>query len=66
MKKLMKSVEKMECIELTQFECQQIDGGTIKSQSSFWQDMAYLAGTAVYGFVVFGTEGGTNAGISVR
>ena len=46
--------------ELTWNEMSAIEGGT------FWQDLAYVVGVAVHGLVVFATEGGQNAGISVR
>ena len=47
-------------VELSQNEMSQIEGG------SFWSDLAYVVGVAVHGLVVFGTEGGSNAGICVR
>ena len=54
---------------LTSFEQQKISGGLTSKPSitsSFWYDTAYLLGTVVKGFVVFGTEGGRNAGLTVR
>ncbi len=47
-------------IELDQDEMKQIEGG------SFWSDLAYVAGVAVHGLVVFATEGGNSAGYCVR
>lgn len=46
--------------ELSQNEMSQTEGG------SFWSDLAYVAGVAVHGLVVFATEGGNNAGICVH
>ena len=46
--------------ELTWNEMSAIEGG------SFWHDLAYVVGVAVQGLVIFATEGGQNAGISVR
>ena len=58
----MKTLKNMDCIELTLLESQQINGGF----SGFWEDMAYVASITVQGLIVFGREGGRNAGISVR
>ena len=46
--------------ELSNDEITQIDGG------SFWRDLAYFVGVVVYGYEVFATEGGRNAGLCVR
>jgi hypothetical protein len=46
--------------ELNQDQLLQIEGG------NFWYDLAYVAGVAVHGLVVFATEGGNSAGICVR
>lgn len=56
----------MDCIELTAIEAQRINAGSNKVRTFFWEDIASLTKTVVYGFMVFSTEGGRNAGISVR
>jgi hypothetical protein len=62
----MKNLKNIDCFALTPLESQQINGGVDKPKSGFWLDLAYLAGAAIHGLVVFGTEGGRNAGICVR
>ncbi|WP_316769854.1 hypothetical protein [Pedobacter frigiditerrae] len=52
--------------ELTSLEVFTINGGSEKPQTGFWHDVSWLTGAIVHGFVVFATEGGRNAGISVR
>ncbi|MBP8067607.1 MAG: hypothetical protein KAY27_03500 [Pedobacter sp.] len=58
----MKNLKSIDCVELTSVESQQISGGSL----GLLQDLAYLAAVAAEGLKVFGTEGGRNAGISVR
>lgn len=62
----MENVRNINCISLTAIESQQVSGGANNPISGFWKDLAYIAGVTVHGFIVFGTEGGRNAGISVR
>ncbi len=63
---LMKKLKNIECVPLTSFESQQISGGADKLNTGFWQDLAFIGGAIAQGLVVFGRQGGRNAGICVR
>lgn len=63
MKKL--ALESMEGVrELTKEEAVQITGGD--GVPNFWYDFGYVVGTAIKGLIVFGEEGGRNAGLCVK
>jgi hypothetical protein len=62
----MKTLEQLNCVELPLIELQQINGGMETSKKGFWQDIASFTGAVVNGFVALGTEGGRNAGISIK
>lgn len=53
---------------LTTLEQTLIVGGLAgpSTSTSFWRDAAFVLGAVVKGFVVFGTEGGRNAGLTVH
>jgi hypothetical protein len=40
--------------------------GTPSTPTSFWNDAGYFLGVVAKGFIVFGTEGGRNAGLVVK
>lgn len=61
----MKNLKYIDCVALTSLESQQINGGTDRS-TTLWDDIAFLGESFTRGLALFGTEGGRNAGISVR
>ena len=50
--------------ELTKEEGVKITGG--EGPRNFWYDFGYVVGTAIKGLIVFGEEGGRNAGLCVK
>lgn len=61
-----KNVLKADCIELTTIESQQVYGGATRQLSSLWKDLLFIGGSITEGLMVFSTQGGRNAGLSVR
>lgn len=55
------NIENLNVLELEAQEIENINGGSELSDA-----LLYGLGVIVHGFVVFGTEGGRNAGICVR
>lgn len=51
----MKNLNQMYCTELNLLETQKITGGC-SNKPNFWQDLAYLAGTAIDGIISFGKK----------
>ncbi len=64
--RLMKNLKQLACETLTHSECQQIEGGTSSSYTSFWYELGSMGKDVIQGIVVFSTEGGRNAGLSVK
>ncbi len=62
----MKNLEQLACEPLTQLECQQIEGGSDNSYTNFWYELGCIGKDVIQGIVVFSTEGGRNAGLSVK
>ena len=62
----MKNILETHFVTLTVLETQQISGGADKLQSGFWHNVAFLGGAIIQGIVVFGRQGGRNAGLCVR
>ena len=61
-----KNASKADCIELTTVESQQVYGGAARQVSSLWKDLLFIGGSIAEGVMVFSTQGGRNAGLSVR
>ena len=62
----MKNLKYINCVALTSLESQQTNGGTAETKTTVWQDVAYVGTSIFCGLAVFCTEGGRNAGISIR
>lgn len=62
----MKNLKFTECLLLTETEIQQINGGETKSSDGFWDDIMFTGGSIVNGLIAFSTQGGRNAGLTVR
>ncbi len=56
-------------LDLNTEEMSELNGGaddTPTTTTGFWNGLAYIYGATVKGCIVFGTEGGRNAGICVK
>ncbi|MCY1524626.1 hypothetical protein D9M68_595690 [compost metagenome] len=52
--------------DLNPDELHRITGGSSSAPSTIWYNIGYIAGIVAQGLIVFGREGGRNAGLSIK
>jgi len=62
----MKNLKQIDCVALTNLECQQIEGGSDTPKSSFWYTLGYTSVELINGLIEFSSAGSRNAGICVK
>lgn len=62
----MKNLNQIDCVALSALESQQINGGSEAPKSTLWEEISFFGTAIVKGLMVFSTQAGRNAGLTVK